>query len=49
MFARQGVQLAMTDSLVAAVANDVGATIVTTNIKDFPMGLPLLNPRTWTP
>ena len=48
-FARRGVQLAMTDSLVAAVANEVGGTVVTTNGRDFPMGVPLLNPRTWSP
>jgi predicted nucleic acid-binding protein len=48
-FARQGIQIAMMDSLVAAVASEVGATVVTTNVKDFPMGLPLLNPRTWSP
>jgi predicted nucleic acid-binding protein len=49
MFARRGIQIAMMDSLVAAVADEVGATIVTSNIKDFPMGVPLFNPRTWNP
>jgi predicted nucleic acid-binding protein len=48
-FARQGIQIAMMDSLVAAVAHEVGATIVTSNVKDYPMGLPILDPRTWTP
>jgi predicted nucleic acid-binding protein len=36
-FARQGVQLSTTDTLVAAVALEQGATLVTSNIKDYPM------------
>ena len=36
-FARAGIQLQTTDSLIAAVAKRVGATIVTDNVKDFPM------------
>jgi predicted nucleic acid-binding protein len=39
----------MMDALIAAVAAEVGASIVTSNGRHFPMGLPLLNPRTWTP
>jgi predicted nucleic acid-binding protein len=48
-FARRGIQVAMMDSLVAAVAHEIGATIVTSNVKDYPMGLPLFDPRTWSP
>jgi tRNA(fMet)-specific endonuclease VapC len=48
-FARQGIQISVTDSLVAAVADEVGATIVTSNARHFPMGIPILDPRTWTP
>lgn len=48
-FARQGIQISMTDALVAAVADDVGATIVTSNGRHFPMGIPILDPRTWNP
>jgi tRNA(fMet)-specific endonuclease VapC len=47
-FARRGIQVAMMDSLIAAVADEVGATIVTSNTKDFPMGVPLFDPRTWS-
>ena len=36
-FARRGIQLATTDTLVAATAHGHGATIVTGNIKDDPM------------
>jgi len=36
-FARQGIQLSMTDMLIAAVAHRVGATVLTENVKDFPM------------
>jgi predicted nucleic acid-binding protein len=35
--ARLGVALSTTDTLIAAVAVSVGATLVTRNIKDFPM------------
>lgn len=35
--ARLGVTLSTTDTLIAAVAVSVGATLVTRNIKDFPM------------
>jgi tRNA(fMet)-specific endonuclease VapC len=48
-FARRGIQVAMMDSLVAAVADEMGATVVTSNTKDYPMGVPLFDPRTWRP
>ena len=36
-FLRKGKQLTVTDALVAAVAKEHGATIITTNFKDYPM------------
>ncbi len=36
-FLRKGKQLTVTDALIAAVAREHNATIVTTNIKDYPM------------
>ena len=36
-FARRGIRLELGDTLIAAVAKRVGATIVTNNVKDFPM------------
>lgn len=36
-FARRGIQLGLGDTLIAAVAKRIGATIVTNNVKDFPM------------
>ena len=36
-FARQGVSLSTTDTLVAAVAIEHRATLVTGNVKDYPM------------
>jgi predicted nucleic acid-binding protein len=36
-FAYRGIQLSATDTLIAAVARRVGATILTGNLKDFPM------------
>lgn len=36
-FARKGVSLSTTDTLVAAVALEQGASIVTNNVKDYPM------------
>jgi len=35
-FAHRGVQIAVTDALIAAVAREVGAVLVTDNVKDFP-------------
>jgi predicted nucleic acid-binding protein len=36
-FARRGLQLATTDTLIAATADAHGATVVTGNTKDYPM------------
>lgn len=36
-FARRGQVLSTTDALVAAVAQERGAVIVTSNVKDYPM------------
>lgn len=36
-FARRGIQLSATDTLIAAIAARVGAVILTENVKDFPM------------
>ena len=36
-FARQGVQLATTDCLIAAIAHERGAMLVTGNTDDYPM------------
>lgn len=42
-FARQGISISTTDALVAAVAREKAATLVTNNIKDYPMeGITLL-------
>jgi predicted nucleic acid-binding protein len=44
-FARQGVNLSTADCLIAAVATDSGSTLVTHNIKHYPMpGISLLEP-----
>ena len=36
-FARHGVILSTTDAVVAAVAQELGAILVTNNVKDYPM------------
>ena len=36
-FSRRGIQLSVTDTLVAATARHMGATLLTENLKDFPM------------
>lgn len=36
-FARKGITLSTTDSLIAAIAWENNATIITNNVKDFPM------------
>ena len=36
-FARRGVQISTTDALIAAVARDRAAVLVTRNVRDFPM------------
>ena len=48
-FARQGIQIGLMDALLAAVADEMGATIVTSTGRYFPTGLPILDPRTWPP
>ncbi len=35
-YARRGIQLSAADALIAAVAREVGAVLVTDNVKDFP-------------
>jgi predicted nucleic acid-binding protein len=45
-FARSGVTITTTDALLAAVAREYEATLVTSNLKDFPMAdLTLLSIR----
>jgi predicted nucleic acid-binding protein len=36
-FARRGIQLQTADTLVAACARSIGADLLTSNLKDFPM------------
>lgn len=43
-FARRGVQLSISDTLVAAVVKEQAATIVTRNVRDYPMDIPLWQP-----
>ena len=43
-FARRGISLSTTDTLVAAVAREHRATIVTSNVKDYPMDDVVLHP-----
>ena len=45
-FARQGQPLSTADTLIAAVAQEKGAVIVTNNVKDFPMPGIRLRPLT---
>jgi predicted nucleic acid-binding protein len=45
-FARQGVTLSLVDALIAAVAMDIDAVLVTSNVKHFPMtGIELMSLR----
>jgi predicted nucleic acid-binding protein len=45
-FSRQGQTVTTADALIAAVARENQATIITSNIKDYPMpGVSLLSPR----
>jgi predicted nucleic acid-binding protein len=44
-FRARGIQLSTTDTLVAAVAADVGAIVVTSNIKHYPMPVRVVDPR----
>ena len=49
-FARRGITLSTQDTLIAAVALERGAVIVTDNVKDYPMaGLQLLSLRNPAP
>ena len=43
-FARTGITLSTTDTLVAAVALEHRATVVTSNVKDYPMSVVTLLP-----
>lgn len=45
-FRSRGVHLSTSDTLVAAVAADLGAIVVTSNIKHFPTAVRLIDPRT---
>ena len=45
-FRARGVQLSTTDTLVAAVADDLGGIVVSSNIKHYPMPVRLTDPRT---
>jgi len=36
-FARKGIMLSTTDALIAAVAQERGAVVMTSNVKDYPM------------
>ncbi len=36
-YARRGIILSLTDTLVAAIAYEAGAAVVTSNVRDFPM------------
>jgi predicted nucleic acid-binding protein len=45
-FRIRGVQLTITDTLVAAVAAERDAIVVTSNMKHYPMGVRLVDPRT---
>ncbi len=44
-FRTRGIQLSTTDTLIAAVASEVGAIVLTSNVKHFPMQVRVLDPR----
>lgn len=44
-FRAQGIQLSTTDTLIAAVASEVQATVLTSNVKHYPMQIQVLDPR----
>lgn len=48
-FRAQGIQLSTTDTLIAAVASEVGAIVLTSNVKHYPMPVRVLDPRTQDP
>jgi len=48
-FRSRGIQLTTTDTLVAAVADELGAIVMTSNTKHFPMPVRLLDPRARQP
>lgn len=48
-FARRGLALSLTDALIAATALEHGATVVTGNVRDYPMPDLLLLPLPRTP
>ena len=41
----QGIQLSTADTLIAAVAAALGAVVLTSNVKHYPMQVRLLDPR----
>jgi predicted nucleic acid-binding protein len=47
-FRAQGVQLSTTDTLIAAVAIEIGAVVITSNTKHYPMQVSLTDPRATT-
>jgi predicted nucleic acid-binding protein len=47
-FKSRGIQLSTTDTLVAAVAADIGAIVVASNVKHYPMPVRLVDPRSTT-
>ena len=44
-FRAQGIQLSTSDTLVAAVAAEVGVTVVTSNVRHYPMQVAVIDPR----
>jgi len=44
-FRARGIQLSTTDTLVAAVAAELGAIVLTSNVRHYPMQIRLLDPR----
>ena len=44
-FKAQGIQLSTSDTLVAAVAAEAGATVVTSNLRHYPMQVGIVDPR----
>jgi predicted nucleic acid-binding protein len=44
-FRARGIQLSTTDTLIAAVAVEIGAVVVTSNTRHYPMQVRLTDPR----